>query len=278
MFKKRKRDRGYTTIDNGLILNTKLSYKAKGILLYLMSRPEDWEVYQTDIVNRSKESRTAVESGLNELETEGYLIKIRHRTSKGQMATFWLYDDIPMDKNDNEIQEQLSNLDPIVKKEKTTVENPQWETHSGKPTVENQQLVIKEEGTKEQPKKKPSMKDNSSSSKEEEYEEEEIKAEENVIKYLKLVLGYDQDKSKAIVQKLKSEKIMKVTPEELKHQHDHMVEKIKNENTVFGEWHTYFVNGIKRNQDSFSIMREIMMLEQMKENRKVVPFYNWLEE
>jgi hypothetical protein len=49
-----------------------LSWKAKGILAYLIGKPNNWKVRISDIVNRGSDRFTSVKSGLNELRESGY--------------------------------------------------------------------------------------------------------------------------------------------------------------------------------------------------------------
>jgi hypothetical protein len=53
----------------------KLSFKAKGILAYLLSKPDNWQVRVGDLIKHSPEGRTSIYSGLKELKKYGYLKK-----------------------------------------------------------------------------------------------------------------------------------------------------------------------------------------------------------
>ena len=59
------------------IENADLSWKAKGILAYLMSKPPNWEIRMTDLVKHATEGRHAVRSGIKELEEQGYVVRYR---------------------------------------------------------------------------------------------------------------------------------------------------------------------------------------------------------
>jgi hypothetical protein len=65
----------FTIVANELIRNPNLSAKAKGILIYLLSRPNDWQVYETEIATHFDEGVTSIRSGLKELETKGYMVR-----------------------------------------------------------------------------------------------------------------------------------------------------------------------------------------------------------
>jgi hypothetical protein len=66
-------DPGYAQIPNLLIEDPCLSWKAKGLYSYLASRPPGWEVQRGDLLNRSTDGRTSVQSGINELKKAGWL-------------------------------------------------------------------------------------------------------------------------------------------------------------------------------------------------------------
>lgn len=67
-----QRDRWFTT-DRQWAQDDRLSYKARGIMAYVMSKPDDWDVWKSDLVQNSvKDGETAVQSGVRELIDLGY--------------------------------------------------------------------------------------------------------------------------------------------------------------------------------------------------------------
>jgi hypothetical protein len=87
----KNKDNPYVMIHKHMIDNdNNLSWKAKGILLYLLSKPDDWQIIEKDIVNHAKDSRDSVRSGLAELIKAGYIVRSgdRNRNSKGQLADY----------------------------------------------------------------------------------------------------------------------------------------------------------------------------------------------
>ncbi|GGG08523.1 helix-turn-helix domain-containing protein [Paenibacillus aceti] len=68
-----KRDSSYAIIDPYFLSDERLSWKAKGLLGYLLSKPSDWRVYVSDLVKRSKDGKDAVYSAIKELEAAGYI-------------------------------------------------------------------------------------------------------------------------------------------------------------------------------------------------------------
>ena len=67
----------YTTVDNGFINNPDLSAKAKGILLYLLSKPHGWETRVDDIVAHMADGIDSIKSGIKGLEAHRYIIRSR---------------------------------------------------------------------------------------------------------------------------------------------------------------------------------------------------------
>lgn len=72
-----KRRNNYTVIPNEIIKAKDLSWKAKGLMCYLLSLSEEWTVHKSDLVNRSTDGYDSMLSGWNELESLGYIQTIR---------------------------------------------------------------------------------------------------------------------------------------------------------------------------------------------------------
>lgn len=70
----------FTRVSNSILNDERISWKAKGILSYLMSKPNDWIVRESDLVKRSTDNKTAYRSGLNELIELGYIEREQSRT------------------------------------------------------------------------------------------------------------------------------------------------------------------------------------------------------
>nr|WP_245998181.1 conserved phage C-terminal domain-containing protein [Siminovitchia terrae] len=80
----------FVQIDKTMLSDEKISWKAKGILSYLLSKPDGWITYITDIEKRSADGRDSVRSGIKELADAGYIIRKRIR-DKGQFKG-WEYE------------------------------------------------------------------------------------------------------------------------------------------------------------------------------------------
>jgi hypothetical protein len=74
---KHSKSGNFTILNNQLINNPNLSFKAKGIFLYFFSKPQGWDVRVDYTASIMQDGETAIYSGLKELETQGYLIRQR---------------------------------------------------------------------------------------------------------------------------------------------------------------------------------------------------------
>lgn len=99
----------FTTVDNTVLNDTKLSWKAKGLFVYLWSQADEWEFYETEVVKHSADGIASLKAGLKELETTGYLKRKRKRNEKGHFKeNEWLLSEQPILENrmlDNPIYE-----------------------------------------------------------------------------------------------------------------------------------------------------------------------------
>lgn len=83
MSKLRKKS-NFTIVSNGIVFNKNISMKAKGIYLYLCSRPDGWDFYLSEIASNCTEGTKAIRTGLRELEDAGYLARERVNGECGQ--------------------------------------------------------------------------------------------------------------------------------------------------------------------------------------------------
>lgn len=78
-----KRPNNFVMMDKSFLEDTRLSYKAKGILAYLLSKPDNWKVIVGNLVNYSTDGKASVYAGLKELKECRYYEKIPIRDDKG---------------------------------------------------------------------------------------------------------------------------------------------------------------------------------------------------
>lgn len=86
VFRKMKnKENPYVMIDRRLLNDTNLSWKAKGILAYLLSLPDDWKIYENELVKHSRDGKESLRSGIKELINAGYIERVQLRDEKGRM-------------------------------------------------------------------------------------------------------------------------------------------------------------------------------------------------
>lgn len=80
---------GYTVAQNEWIHDTDLSAKAKGIMIYLVSLPNDWKLYMRELVTHFTDGIDAIRNGINELIKAGYIIRgERFRDENGRYKEY----------------------------------------------------------------------------------------------------------------------------------------------------------------------------------------------
>lgn len=73
-----------------------LSWKAKGIHTYLITRPPDWQLNYQDLYNRATDGKASVQSGIDELKQYGYLKIISHRDEQNKITSWeWVVTEDP---------------------------------------------------------------------------------------------------------------------------------------------------------------------------------------
>lgn len=88
VFRVYKESGNFVTVHKSFIHDDNLSWKAKGILLYLLSRPDDWRIYETELNKHSSDGRDSLRTGIKELEEAGYIHRTRKRNEKGQLREY----------------------------------------------------------------------------------------------------------------------------------------------------------------------------------------------
>jgi hypothetical protein len=75
----------YVIVDQAAVEDTRLSWAARGLLAYLLSRPDDWKVLVNDLRKRGNLGRDGIYALLRELRHAGYVRFERNRDAQGRM-------------------------------------------------------------------------------------------------------------------------------------------------------------------------------------------------
>lgn len=85
----------WTVLQNAVLRHPKLTFKARGLLAYLLSLPDNWTVSAERIAQSGPDGRDAIRTALRELETAGYLRRQRIQNRHGQWITQSIVYDTP---------------------------------------------------------------------------------------------------------------------------------------------------------------------------------------
>lgn len=77
----------YTIIDNTALRDNRLSWKAKGLMAYMLSMPDDWTFYMDELQKHATDGKSSFRSGFNELKKLGYVERKRIQREDGTF--FW---------------------------------------------------------------------------------------------------------------------------------------------------------------------------------------------
>lgn len=76
----------YTVTSNVIVNDTGISFKALGILMYLLSKPPGWKVTEASLAGDMREGLTAIGTGCDELIARGYMVRTRVNSGDGKFT------------------------------------------------------------------------------------------------------------------------------------------------------------------------------------------------
>lgn len=116
----------YTVMSNHHLQDRTLSLKAKGLLSYMLSLPDDWDYSLKGLTVGCKDGIDSVRSTVHELETKGYLCRSKVRDPRGRIIDYnYEVFECPQ-------KESVENT-PILVADSPSSENPMLDF----PTLEN---------------------------------------------------------------------------------------------------------------------------------------------
>ena len=90
-----EKNQNYTVMSNHHLRDRNLSYKAKGLLSFMLSLPDDWDYSLAGLCSISKESRDGIRSILKELQEHHYVEIEKFRGDKGYSEYNYLIYEVP---------------------------------------------------------------------------------------------------------------------------------------------------------------------------------------
>ncbi|HFK1409185.1 TPA: DnaD domain-containing protein [Bacillus cereus] len=84
-----KKDSNYSVINNTGLKDERLSWKAKGILAYTLTLPDNWTFHISELSQHAKDGEDSLRSGFKELKALGYIKRYPVRDEKSKKITNW---------------------------------------------------------------------------------------------------------------------------------------------------------------------------------------------
>lgn len=110
-----KQPNQFSIIDRTPAEDTRLSMKAKGIMFYLLTKPDNWTLNVKDLIKSSADGRDSIYSGLKELRELGYISMKKYQNTKGQFEIEYIVYENPI---------ELSTEEEVADTENPYTENP----------------------------------------------------------------------------------------------------------------------------------------------------------
>lgn len=87
-------ERGFTIVSNAVAQDQRLSMRALGLLVRLLSRPDNWETNSATLAREFDVGREQMQGVLRELSDLGYMRLVKHRMDDGTFNSRWhVYDE-----------------------------------------------------------------------------------------------------------------------------------------------------------------------------------------
>jgi len=115
----------YSVISNEVARRRDISARAKGVFYYLMTLPDDWKIYKTELRKHFTEGRDAIDKALKELGAAGYLVVTQKKDEKGKF-----------------VENEYTVYESVIKSKEPVDGNPFTENPlTGKPFTDNPHVL-----------------------------------------------------------------------------------------------------------------------------------------
>ena len=78
----------WTVVPNELLQNDNISWKAKGLMAYLLSLPDDWVLHKSELHRHATDGTDSTRTAFAELEELGYILSVIIRDSDGHFKGY----------------------------------------------------------------------------------------------------------------------------------------------------------------------------------------------
>ena len=134
----KNKENPYVIMNKKFLEDKNLSFKAKGLLAYLLSKPDDWNTNVKQLITVSKENEKAIYSAIRELINNGYMT--RQVVYKNKKICNWIYT-IFEEKNLETIENSL--LSQKLQVDNLHVENVDYTNNKYNNISEEEEIPLK---------------------------------------------------------------------------------------------------------------------------------------
>ena len=88
-------ERDFTILPNRALRDPHVSYRARGVLAYVLSMPDNWRTNAETLARQGLEGRDAIRAAINELIHAGYARRVKAQDERGRVTTELHFYDYP---------------------------------------------------------------------------------------------------------------------------------------------------------------------------------------
>ncbi|MGE7951908.1 DnaD domain protein [Lysinibacillus xylanilyticus] len=131
----------YVVMNRTALNDNRLSWKAKGIMAYMLSMPDDWVFYMDELMTHSTDGKASFRAGFNELKECGYIE--RKPIREGQRIKEWetIVHEVPINSLLTDFQEVENQEVGFQEVENRTLLSTDNNQVLNKPNIDNNQVL-----------------------------------------------------------------------------------------------------------------------------------------
>lgn len=121
IIRRKTHTRSYVVLDKGFLTDERLPWDTRGVLAYLLSLPDEWEIQTAHLVTKGNLGRDGMQRVLRDLEAAGYLLRIKARNEDGTYT--WIKEVYEVPQPAQPATVEPSTPKPVVNKKKNLTNN-----------------------------------------------------------------------------------------------------------------------------------------------------------